>query len=150
VTAASLAVIVAIVFAWSGAVVAISFLETPLKFRAPGITLKLGLGIGRIVFRAMNVLEGVLAAGLVIAGALGLADGSTSGMSAVPVAGGIAVLALLAQIVLVRPALARRTAAVLADRAEGGSRIHLVYIALELLKLAALIVAGVAALLALA
>ncbi|HWU47994.1 MAG TPA: hypothetical protein VN133_14655 [Humibacter sp.] len=142
--------IVAIAFAWSGAVVAISFLETPLKFRAPGITLKLGLGIGRIVFRAMNVLEGVLAAGLVIAAILGLADGSTSGPSEVSVAGAVAVLTLLAQVALVRPALARRTAAVLADRAEGGSRVHLAYVALELVKLASLIVAGVAALVALA
>ncbi len=34
-----------------GAIVAISFLEAPLKFLAPGITIPLGLGIGRLVFR---------------------------------------------------------------------------------------------------
>ena len=49
-------------FVWLGMVLAISFLETPLKFRAPGITLPLGLGIGRLVFRALNTAEVVLAA----------------------------------------------------------------------------------------
>ena len=45
----------------------VSFLETPLKFRAPGITLPLGLGIGRLVFRALNTVELVLAAALITA-----------------------------------------------------------------------------------
>lgn len=150
---AALAVAVAVVFAWAGAVVAISFMETPLKFRAPGITLKLGLGIGRVVFRAMNVLEGALALTLIIAVAVGSAAAGSAPVSTpatVVVAGIVAVLALLAQIVIVRPALARRTAAVLEDRAVGGSRTHLVYIGLEVIKLVALIVTGVAALAALA
>lgn len=38
-------------------VLAISFLEAPLKFRAPGITVPLGLGIGRLVFQAFNAVE---------------------------------------------------------------------------------------------
>lgn len=46
-------------FIWLGMVLAISFLETPLKFRAPGITLPLGLGIGRLVFRALNGLYAI-------------------------------------------------------------------------------------------
>jgi hypothetical protein len=37
---------VAAAFTWLGMVLAISFLETPVKFRAPGITIPLGLGIG--------------------------------------------------------------------------------------------------------
>ena len=54
-------------FAWLGMVLAISFLETPLKFRAPGISLPLGLGIGRLVFRALNTTEITLAAVLLAA-----------------------------------------------------------------------------------
>jgi hypothetical protein len=57
----------AVAFVWLGMVLAISFLETPLKFRAPGITLPLGLGIGRLVFRALNTVEVVLAAALITA-----------------------------------------------------------------------------------
>src|SRR6476469_10147767 len=54
-------------FAWLGMLLGISFLETPLKFRAPGITLPLGLGIGRLVFRALNTTEITLAAVLLAA-----------------------------------------------------------------------------------
>jgi hypothetical protein len=55
-------VMTAVCFVWLGAVLAISFLEAPLKFRAPGITRPLALGLGRLVFRALNRLELVLAA----------------------------------------------------------------------------------------
>jgi hypothetical protein len=44
---------IAVPVVWLGMVLAISFVETPLKFRAPGITMLLGLGIGRLVFRAL-------------------------------------------------------------------------------------------------
>ncbi|KOH46140.1 hypothetical protein [Sunxiuqinia dokdonensis] len=47
---------------WAGFVSAISFLEAWLKFKAPGITLPLGLGIGKLVFTAMNRTEWVLLA----------------------------------------------------------------------------------------
>jgi hypothetical protein len=42
----------AVTFVWLGMVLAISFLEAPLKFRAPGVTIPVGLGIGRLVFRS--------------------------------------------------------------------------------------------------
>lgn len=47
---------------WAGFVSAISFLEAWLKFKAPGVTLPLGLGIGKLVFTAMNRTEWVLLA----------------------------------------------------------------------------------------
>jgi hypothetical protein len=39
----------AVPFVWLGMVLAISFLETPLKFRAPGITVRGGKTLGRAV-----------------------------------------------------------------------------------------------------
>ena len=48
---------IAVVFVWLGMVLAISCLEAPLKFRAPDVTLQIGLGIGRLVFRALNTVE---------------------------------------------------------------------------------------------
>lgn len=54
-------------FTWLGMVLPISFLEAPLKFRAPGITAALGVGIGRLVFRALNRVEAVFAVVLVLA-----------------------------------------------------------------------------------
>jgi hypothetical protein len=44
----------AVTFVWLGMVLAISFLEAPLKFRAAGVTLRIGLGIGRLVLRAQH------------------------------------------------------------------------------------------------
>ncbi|AVR47151.1 hypothetical protein C7S20_18905 [Christiangramia fulva] len=46
---------------WIGFVGAISFMESWLKFKAPGISVKLGLGIGRLVFSALNKIELILA-----------------------------------------------------------------------------------------
>ena len=48
---------IAIPFVWFGAVGAISFMEAPLKFTAPNITIPLGLGIGMIVFHTLNKIE---------------------------------------------------------------------------------------------
>ena len=42
---------------WLGMILGISFLEAPLKFQAPNITLTLGLGIGKLVFGALNKVE---------------------------------------------------------------------------------------------
>ena len=51
---------IAIPFIWFGAVAAISFMEAPLKFTAPNITLPLGLEIGYVIFHALNKVEIVL------------------------------------------------------------------------------------------
>ena len=53
--------LVAVPFIWFGIIAAISFMEAPLKFQAPGITIPLGLGIGRLFFFALNKMELVLA-----------------------------------------------------------------------------------------
>lgn len=51
----------AVTFVWIGFVSAISFMEAPLKFQAPGVTTGMGLSIGRLVFSFMNKMEWVLA-----------------------------------------------------------------------------------------
>ena len=133
-------VAVAAVFTWLGMVLAISFLEAPLKFRAPGVTLQVGLSIGRLVFRALNACEAILAA--TIAVALSAAEPSRCVVAVFAVA----VLALVVQLAAVRPKLTQRSNAVLAapDQAPGSrSRVHYVYVGLELVKVIALIATGV-------
>ena len=135
-----LALAVAAVFVWLGMVLAISFLEAPLKFRAPGITIPLGLGIGRLVFRALNMCEVVLAAVALVGVVLGHAP--TGALVALLVA----VLALGAQVLGVRPALTRRSDAVLADARvadSGRSHAHFVYVGFEGAKVVALLVSGI-------
>ncbi|MCK0440492.1 hypothetical protein MUG78_13755 [Gordonia alkaliphila] len=142
---ATLSTGVALVFVWLGMVLAISFLEAPLKFQAPGITIPLGLGIGRLVFRALNAVESVLAVTLVVTAAVA-DDWSRSVIYGLIVAVG----ALALQVLAVRPALSRRTAAVLADPENvpaQRSRAHLAYVACELVKIGGLLTAGIALLL---
>src|SRR5699024_2699869 len=47
-------------FIWIGFVLAISFMESWLKFKAPGVTIPIGLGIGRLVFQMLNKVEWLL------------------------------------------------------------------------------------------
>lgn len=128
---------VAITFVWLGMVLAISFVEAPLKFRAPNVTLQVGLGIGRLVFRALNTIE-VAFAILLLALAL---DGPMP--SRIFVALGIAFVMLAIQLIAVRPRLTRRSDAVLAGSDAPRSRAHYAYVGLEVVKTVALIVAGI-------
>lgn len=131
------AVATGVTFVWLGMVLAISFLEAPLKFRAPGVDLRIGLGIGRLVFRALNTAEAVLAAVLVAAT---LAGGPPSGSG---VAAALAVAILAVQLGAVRPRLARRSDRVLAGGDAPRSTSHYAYVALETAKVVALLTAGV-------
>ena len=49
--------IIICIFLWSGFICAISFMESWLKFRAPGLTMPVGLNIGKLVFSALNKVE---------------------------------------------------------------------------------------------
>lgn len=131
------AVAVAVAFVWLGMVLAISFLEAPLKFRAPHVTLQIGLGIGRLVFRALNAVEVALA--IVVAAAI-VAGRPSAGVTVALVT---AIAVLVVQIALVRPRLTRRSEQVLAGLDAPRSRAHLVYIGLEAAKSIALLAGGV-------
>jgi hypothetical protein len=120
-------------------VLAISFLEAPLKFRAPGITVPLGVGIGRLVFRALNMVEAVLAIVLI---ASVLADASD--VRAITV-----VLMILLAAVLVagagvlRPRMDRRVLSGQTSESMPRNNLHLGYIALECVKVVLLLVLGI-------
>jgi hypothetical protein len=131
------AVAVAATFVWLGMVLAISFLEAPLKFRAPGVTPRIGLGIGRLVFRALNAAETILAVTVLAS----LAAGAPRARSVVPLAVAAAVLAV--QLVFVRPRLTRRSDAVLAGQDPPRSHAHQVYVVLEAVKTVALLSGGI-------
>ena len=121
---------------WLGMVLAISFLEAPLKFRAKGLELPVGLAIGRIVFRALNIAEVIWA--VVIAICLTIAGPS----GPVLVLAAVTAVPLAVQLLVVRPRLNRRSARVLAGHDAPRSRAHHAYIGLEALKLAALVALG--------
>ena len=131
------AVAIAATFLWLGMVIAISFMEAPLKFRAPNATIPVCLGIGRLVFRALNSAELILAAVLVAAF---VADKPPGG---VIVAFAVAVAMLFGQLLAVRPRLSRRADEVLAGLDAPRSNAHYAYVGLELVKVAALVPMGI-------
>ena len=123
---------------WLGMVLAISFVEAPLKFRAEGLELAVGLAIGRIVFRALNSAEVIWA--VVIAVCLTLGGPSRL----LVVLGAVTAVLLAVQLLVVRPRLNRRSAHVLAGQHSPRSRAHHTYIGLEVLKVASLVALGAA------
>jgi hypothetical protein len=128
---------IAVPFIWLGMVLAISFLETPLKFRAPGITVPLGLGIGRLEFRALAVVElalaGVLTAALVVGGPT----------TAVIILASLLWAVLVVQVAVLLPRLDRRARFILSGGNLPRSRLHLAYVALDGIKVVLLPVLGV-------
>lgn len=130
------AFLTAAVFLWLGMVVAISFIEAPLKFRAPNVTLAIGLGIGRLVFRALNGVESLFAV-LILAALWADRPGA-----ATTIALGVAIGALAVQLLAVRPRLTRRSDAVLAGAEGPRSRSHYAYVGLEVVKAIALLIGG--------
>jgi hypothetical protein len=131
------AVAVAVTFVWLGMVVAISFVEAPLKFRAPNVTLPIGLGIGRLVFRALNTAE--VAFALVIGVLIASRPPAVGVIGAFVVA--FAVLAL--QLLVVRPRLNHRSDKVLAGHQGRRSHAHYAYVSFEAIKAISLVVAGI-------
>jgi hypothetical protein len=128
---------VAVPFIWFGMIGAISFMEAPLKFQAPGITLPLGLGIGRLIFFVLNKIEIVLAAIFLIS----LFGGRTIGRKATIIFG-IIVLILLLETLWLLPWLDARAEEVLAGTAAPYSSAHLFYIGLDAAKFILLFLLG--------
>lgn len=123
-------------FVWLGMVLAISFLGAPLKFRAPGVTTAVGLGIDRIVFGALNVAEALLALVLVVC----VIGTGLSQPAAVLL--GLLIILFLVQLTGLGPALRRRTARVLSGEEPPRSRACLLYVLSEVAKVVLLVTLG--------
>ncbi|MCB0537902.1 MAG: hypothetical protein KDE33_10300 [Bacteroidetes bacterium] len=130
---------IAAVFLWIGFVGAISFMEAWLKFRAPGITLPLGLGIGRLVFGALNKVELVLSI-TIIAGMLysGLKHFEWRHLFFL-----IPFLIVLLQSIWLLPALDVRAEMHIQGQNVPPSNLHFYYVILEIVKVVCLTTFGI-------
>jgi hypothetical protein len=124
---------------WCGMVIAIA-MEAQLKFQAPGITRELGLGIGKIVFTALNRIECVIAVVLAIAFFAVVNKASTRARI---LFGAIAFI-LLAQTFWLIPLLIERIDLIVAGQTPPATMTHVIYIALEVAKILLLLVLSVA------
>ncbi|NLI99883.1 MAG: hypothetical protein GX371_01845 [Bacteroidales bacterium] len=127
------------VFLWIGFVGAISFMEAWLKFRAPGVTLPLGLGIGSLVFGALNKVEWVLA----ILMAVDLFMLNRSGIDTPRLFYLIALGILILQTLWLLPALDARIPLYQQGMDVPSSPLHFYYVGTEIIKVVCLFVTGI-------
>lgn len=131
--------VIASVFLWIGFVAAISFMEAWLKFRAPGITVPLGLGIGRLVFFALNKMEWIFA--LVIFGTIFWNQNWTlEGSQLILI---IPLLILVIQTAWLLPALDARAELHIQGKTVPPSYLHLYYVLGEIIKVSVLSLFGI-------
>jgi hypothetical protein len=114
-------------------------IATRVQIPVPFIWLPLGLGIGRLVFRALNAVE--LALAVVLTAAM-LAD--HAGVSGRVAPGTLIALwaVLVGQVAVLRPRLDRRARRILAGQTTPRSHLHLAYITLKAAKVVLLTVLG--------
>jgi len=127
-------IIIATTFLWIGFICAIGFMESWLKFRAPGVTLPIGLSIGKLVFRALNKVEWafaiIIAIGMLI----------NKGHSNIFILGGygVTISLLVMQTLWLLPALEKRADALISGQTLLPSTLHWYFVAAELGKVIAL------------
>jgi hypothetical protein len=121
---------------WLGMVLGISFLEAPVKFMVPSVSLEIGLDIGRYVFGVFNKVECVFALVLAILSIIA----RRKHLSLVPI--GLAWLSLALQTVWLLPVLAARTELIIQGQTPAPSVSHTIYVVLEVVKAVSLAVYG--------
>lgn len=128
------------IFLWIGFVCAISFMEAWVKFRAPGVTLPLGLGIGSLVFKALNKAEWVFA--ILMAVDLFLLHRGM-GINLPRVLFLIALLILIIQTLWLLPALDARIPLYQQGLEAPSSPLHFYYVGTEVVKVICLFITGI-------
>lgn len=124
------------IYLWMGFVLAISFLEAWLKFQAPGITIPLGLGIGRLVFFALNKTEWFFAM-LIL-----LMQIKSGNWKQIRMEWSALLIILLLQTFWLLPLLDVRAEKVIQMVEIEPSNLHYYYVALEMIKVLILFVFG--------
>lgn len=126
-------------FLWIGFVCAISFMEAWLKFRAPGITVPLGLGIGRLVFNALNKVELVFAIVILI----NILWQTSDILKWQNLAFAVPFALLLIQTFWLLPALDARAELHIQGQYVPPSNLHFYYVGMELVKIVGLSLFGI-------
>lgn len=128
---------IAVPFLWIGFVAAISFMEAWLKFTVPGVTLVTGLSIGKVVFGALNKVEIVFALILIVSLLV-----SRNMVWSTEIFLMMVLAILFVQSVWILPSLSSRIDIYLSGNTPPASNLHFYFIAMESVKLIALLFYG--------
>jgi hypothetical protein len=126
-------------FLWIGFVCAISFMEAWLKFRASGVTMPIGLCIGRLVFNALNKVEWIFAIAILgnyFLEKTSIRDGRMLLLS-------VPLILLIIQTFWLLPALDARTEFHLQAQEVAPSNLHFYYVGMEVSKVTCLVIFGI-------
>lgn len=127
------------VFLWIGFVCAISFMEAWIKFRAPGVSIAVGLGIGKLVFAALNKVEWVFA--IIITINLLLTKQYKQSLFSLLFA--IAIILLIIQTFYLLPALDIRAQLYIQGQKLAPSNLHFYFVGIEIVKVSCLSFFGI-------
>ncbi|RBW56493.1 hypothetical protein DS884_13575 [Tenacibaculum sp. E3R01] len=131
--------IIVITFIWIGFVGAISFMESWLKFQAPNMTTELGLGIGQLVFRALNIMEIIF----LISISVHIISLYNKESKLIHYSFLIVVAIILIQTTWLLPILNERAEKIIQGITVSKSNAHLIYILLEVIKIVCLFIFGI-------
>lgn len=123
---------------WIGLLIGVSFLATPAKFLASGLSLAVALDVGRHTFAIFSKLECLLCLALVALLFSRLRTPLSVAM------GVVLVLVVLLETTWLLPLLDQRVGLILAGQPPAATLHHQLYVSLEVAKLIALIVVGAA------
>jgi hypothetical protein len=121
---------------WLGFFMAISFMEAPLKFTAPGLSAAEGLQIGKIIFGMLNHCEWIFLAVVLVTCFIHKPNRAELYL----VIG--AALILVLETAWLLPVLDADANKIIKGEALTGSNLHWCYVALELIKVPVLLIAG--------
>ena len=137
-------VLAALPLLWAGVVIGVSFLAAPAKFAAPRLSLPVAMDVGRQEFGTLNLVEAGFAA-VTLALALLVRPPRLVWLGL-----GLAVAIVALQGLWLLPLLDARAELIIQNQTPPPAPWHGIYIALEITKLAALLLAGGAGLWSLA
>ncbi len=127
-----------VAYVWLGLILGVSFLATPIKFRAQSLTLPVALDVGRTTFHAFGRVEWVLSFLLAV-----LAIRARTRLEPVDwLFAGLVVTIVATQAVWLIPRLDIRVAAIIAGDPPPPSHLHSIYAGPEFFKAATLLLIG--------
>jgi len=126
-------------FVWAGFMSAISFMESWLKFKTPGLEVPMGLSIGRLVFKGLNRVEWAFCLLIWLSCFMLGFDRLPLLLSAIYL---LLTIFLFLQAFWLLPAMSKRVEARLHGEALPPSSLHFWYVGMEMIKAVTLIFSG--------